>query len=68
MEFFAGTDMSAATVVASVILANVAGSIGAYVSMRERIRALEVKVDNQKEDLDAAHGKIRDLEKQEKGE
>lgn len=63
-EFLAGTDISQATMLAGLVLANAAGILGAYVSMRDRITRLEVKVDNQEKDLNAAHGKIRDLEKE----
>lgn len=63
MEFLAETDMSKATVLASIVIANAGLILGAYVSMRERIKGLEVKVDNQEKDIDAAHEKIREIEK-----
>lgn len=61
MEIFAGADISQATVLAGLVLANAAAILGAYVSVRERLAKLEVKSDSFEKDLDAAHGMIRKI-------
>lgn len=65
-EVLAGADLSQATVLAALVFANAAGILGAYVSMRERVKVLEYKVDDLGKDTDSAHEKIREIEKEKK--
>jgi hypothetical protein len=58
--------MSQATILASVVMANIGLILSAYVSIKVTIGKIEVKVDNLKEDIDALGGKIREIEKQKK--
>lgn len=59
-------NMSQATILASVVMANIGLILSAYVSIKVTIGKIEVKVDNLKEDIDALGGKIREIEKQKK--
>ncbi len=58
-------DVSGATVVAGVIMANLGFIIGAYVSVKVSIAKLEVIVGTLSKDVDALGGKIRQVQNKE---
>lgn len=54
-----GVNLGAATILAGLFMANIAGIITGYVSMRVAIARLEVMVDKLETDVNALGGKIR---------
>lgn len=58
------TNISQATVLAGVVMANIVSILGAYVSLKVAIAKLEVKVDALMEDVDALWEKYRTEQKQ----
>lgn len=54
-----GANVTQATLLASIVIANIGVIIGGYVSMKVAIAKLEVKVDTLSNDVNALGGKVR---------